>query len=380
MRQVLVLAVVLSASCKGGGDNIEVEPVSFKERTAPNGVLADLPAAVVGAHDAQMSLWGTMALVASDPGVLDVMEQHGGQSRAGHCWQSTPILSIGVDVDYSSCDLAGITGAVTVERTPAGGPLVMAFDESFQYGNRSIVGNIGFDVLPGVNYAWATSPVTPTGQPAGAPLGVGIGGEIYEVDLGGHAALDFINGRIVGWGNVDITGPEGTATVTYGSSDPAVADAVSATPSTMKVPFYPICRCMVGGLMAYDTTVTLTEVDLSISRALEDAGTLWPDIPVPTSIEIEGKLVLGAGSECGRWDATFEPSGDIPVLLPGADLRAAIEGACTAAAFDSEALCEAVRQASASLDSIELNLDENDFAAMANELADRQFDNGFCSF
>jgi hypothetical protein len=107
---------------------------------------------------------------------------------------------------------------------------------------------------------------------------------------------------------------------------------------------------------------------------------VWPDIPVTTSIELPGKLVLSPGSECGRWAASFEASTTDPVMLPGNDLRAAIEGACAANAFGSEESCEAVRQGATAVQGLALNLDENDLDQMAAELADRQFDNGFCTF
>ncbi|MEZ4319023.1 MAG: hypothetical protein R3F61_16025 [Myxococcota bacterium] len=380
MRKTVFLAAVVLTACKGGGGPVDVEPVTFKASAPPAAVIGDLPLAVVGAHDAHVSLWGTMALLVSDPLVLDLMENQGGQSRGGVCWTSSPILSTGVDVSYDTCDLQGIVGSASV-RILQGQALAMTFDPTLQYGNRTVDGSIRFDLIPGASYAWSLQPALSTGLPSPDPIQVGIGSELYEVAMEGHAALDFVNGRLAGWGNVDITGPEGTATVTYGSLDPAVADMDTATPASMKVPFFPVCRCMTGGTMAYaDTSVTITRVDLNVSQALENGGTLWPEIPVDTSIEVPGKLVLTPGSECGRWAASFEPASTDAITLLGNDLRTAIENACIANAFGSEESCEAVRQGAASLSGLDLEIDATDFDRMADELADRQLDNGFCTF
>ncbi|MCB9678457.1 MAG: hypothetical protein H6737_25375 [Alphaproteobacteria bacterium] len=376
MRKMVVLAAVLAASCKKG-DGIDVQEVTFREQTAPNAVIGDLPPEVVGAHDAHVSLWGILSLLASDPLVLNLLENNG-SSRGGICWNATPILSTGVDVDYSPCDFQGIIGHASVSVLP-GQALAMFFEPDFQYGNRTLQGAVRFERIGGVDYAWTLQPANATGGASTDPLILGIGGQSFEIPVSGHAALDVVNQRLVGWGNVDVTGADGTATVTYGSADPAVAAMDAATPASMKVPFYPVCRCMTGGTMAHETTVTVTEVELSISNALQDAGTIWPDIPVPTSIEVEGKLILAPGSECGRWNASFEPVSTDPITLPGQDLRAAIEAACTANAFGSPESCESVRQGAAAVQELRLNLDATDWDQMADELVERQLDNGFCT-
>ncbi len=379
----VVAAVLLTiGGCKGDGPAVS-DPVSFAESTEPGALTGEVPRAAAEAHDAVQSLWGITSLVLTDGVAADLLAG-GGATPEGACW-STDGTSVTVTIDYGNCSLDGISGTVDVARTPSQ-TVAISFGEpgtaSFAYGNRGAVGRLGLIPVGGVDNLWLTESVEASGQPSTEPLSVFIGASQYDLVFepdGARMALDFFNGRIPVWGNVEVTGPEGTQSVIVGATDPETAAQATVTPDSMKVPFFPTCRCATAGVVSLDTTLTLTEVELVLPRALVDAGTDWPTLPVPTAVEIPGIVTFTPGAGCGDWNGTFAPSTSDPIVLPGDSVRSAVEVACTANTFGSEERCERVRAGALALDGIALDITEEDWGPMMELLAETQLDNAFCS-
>ncbi|MCB9669292.1 MAG: hypothetical protein H6736_01380 [Alphaproteobacteria bacterium] len=367
MRRFAVPIALILLACKGEPTPPVVTPVTFLATGAAGSLDATLPQDVADAHDALQSLHAVLGLMAVDVDVQDLMNVPTvAPDPATKCW-TTALSGNSRTLSYTLCGTF-VEGQARIEQRTDQSRLVTT-TPAFTYDGRGLGGGLVLDPTLVDSPVFQTSAADADGN-ASDTLLVRVDARQIELGLAGRLELDTTSSRVMAWGTASV----GDVDIVIGGATPEEVDTDTRPAEVSVTPFVSECRCQVDGQVTYDVSLPL-EVGLDIASALEDAGTLWPELPVAVDGEVAGRLTVQPGAACGDWTGTFEPAA--PITVTGQAVRAAIELGCASNSFGSEESCERVRQGAVSLESLEITLSDRVKRELV-EVLGTQFDNGFC--
>ncbi len=371
MRRFATLLVLIGGCKDAPTAPPDVEPVRFRASAPAVGVEGTLPDAVGDTHDALQALFALLGLVGYDVDVQDMLNVGPvPPDPQAQCWNTTATGTTRT-LDYILCGQV-VTGQITIERLTDLSRLLTTA-ANFSFGGRRL--DDGLLLVP----TQGDGSVFLTGAHDGAApvdqLTVVVGDRTVDLPLAGRMELDPVAGRVYLWGSAT---PGAATPFVVGGADATAVDTDTRPPDVASAPFVDGCRCQRDGVITYTVDLTIDTVRLPLADALEDAGTLWPELPVVVDTTVRGALTVEPGVTCGGWTGRF--AAETPIIVTGEALREAVDLGCTSGAFDSAEACERVRRGAAAVDALTIELSERVERELVEQLAAQHFDGGFCTY